>query len=166
MHNFSFEYIKYDENMSPKGIRAFEHEKAYDLLKRMLKEHFGIENEPILKTKNGKPYINRKDVHFSLSHTHGMVACAIATLPIGIDCEIVKSSKKFESLANRFFTENEIQYLKSKDFSPMDFYKIWTGKEATITKLGTTLGDVKNIDVTKEKICYYVENEYIIAINI
>lgn len=168
MYKFSFEYIKYDENMTSRDIRAIEHNKAYDLLKRMLKEHFNIENEPILKTENGKPYIKKDGVHFSISHTKGLVCCAIASFPIGIDCEKIKeeSKERFIKISNRFFVKNEFEYLKSKNFSPIDFYKIWTGKESTIKKLGTTMKDVKNIDVTEEKICYYVENEYIIAINI
>ena len=168
MHKFKVKYIEYDENMSKRDLRCLEHESAYCLLREMLREEWGITAPVILKTENGKPYVENDGVYFSVTHTPGLVACAIADCEVGIDCEYVKerSSEEMKKFASRFFTRNEIDFLAQEGYSPLSFYKVWTGKEATLKKLGTTMKDIKNIDVTRENIVYYTENGYIISINI
>lgn len=168
MYKLELKYIKYDENSSPRERRELEHDTAYELLFHMLYEHFGINNPPILKNENGKPYIETEDVHFSLSHTNGLTACVVADSPVGVDCErlVTKSDKEIEKFANRFFVENEINMLKNSGFSSLDFFKIWTAKEATLKRLGTNMSDLKKIDTTKENIIFSFEKDYIISINI
>lgn len=168
MVEIGVEYINYDEKMSPRDRRSHEHNVAYGLLFNMLKKHFGIEQPTILKTENGKPYIELDGVHFSISHTKGLCACAVANTPVGIDCEYVKGRDKEDMLrfAKRYFTENEIALLEKGGYCPTDFYKIWTAKESCIKKRGTNMGDVKKIDITKENIQFFCENGYIISINI
>ena len=168
MHKIELEYIEYDEKMSSKDIRQHEHNVAYNLLYKMLKECFNILNPIVLKTENGKPYVENEGVHFSISHTNGLAVCVVADTPVGVDCEriVTKSSEEIQKFANRFFVENEISLLENGVFSSNDFFKLWTAKEATIKKLGTNLSDIKNIDVTLENIQYLEENGYIISINI
>jgi phosphopantetheinyl transferase (holo-ACP synthase) len=121
-----------------------------------------------LKNENGKPYIENDGVHFSLSHTHGLAVCVVADTPVGVDCERIdaKSEADMQKFANRFFVENEINTLKNGGYSPLDFYKIWTGKEAVIKKRGSNMSDIKKIDVTQENLEIFSENGYIISINI
>ena len=154
--------------MTPHERHQLEHNTAYIMLNHLLEKHFSISNPKILKTKNGKPYIENKNVHFSLSHTNGLVACVIANSCVGVDCEkiVTKSKEEIQKFAKRFFVENEINLLEKGGFSQNDFFKIWTGKEATIKKLGTTIADIKKIDVTQENLIFREENGYIICINI
>lgn len=168
MHKFSFEYIKYDEKMSPADRRDHEHRCAYELLYKMLKAHFSLDRPQILKTENGKPYVQIGGVHFSVSHTDGLVACAVADSPVGIDCEKIKERKKEDicRFAKRFFVENELKIIEASGFDSKEFFKLWTGKEATIKKLGTNMSDIKKIDVTRENVEFFIENDYIIAINV
>jgi len=168
MHVLELKYIEYDENLSPKERRALEHDTAYELLKCMLARHFGITSATILKNENGKPYVENEGVHFSLSHTHGLAVCVIADTPVGVDCEklVTKSDTDIEKFAKRFFVENEINFLEKGGYSSFDFFKLWTGKEATVKKRGSNMSDLKNIDVTKENLLVSSENGYIISINI
>ena len=168
MHKLGIKYIKYDENMSSKEHRELEHTVTYSLLKDMLMEHFGIDNPTILKTENGKPYIDTEGVHFSISHTCGLAACVVADTPVGVDCEVVATKAPYEiqKFAKRFFVENEISLLEKGGFSSLDFFKIWTGKEAVIKKLGSNMSDLKIIDTTKENLIYSYKKEYIICINV
>ena len=168
MYRLELEYIKYDENMSPKDCRSLEHDVAYNLLASMLHNHFGITKPTVLKNENGKPYVNFDGVHFSISHTLGLVACVVADIPVGVDCELIKTKRtnEIEKFANRFFVENEIEFLKNSHNPSFDFLKIWTGKEATIKKQGSNMAQVKKIDTTKENLIYSYEKEYIICINI
>lgn len=168
MHKLSIKYINYDENMSSKERRNLEHNVAYSLLKAMLMEHFGIDNPTILKTENGKPYVGTEGVHFSIAHTCGLAACVVSDTPVGVDCEVMatKAPEEIQKFAKRFFVENEISLLDKGGFSTLDFFKIWTGKEAVIKRLGSNMSDIKNIDTTKESLIYSYEKEYIICINV
>ena len=168
MYKLKLKYIEYDENMSPQQRRQREHLVAYELLSHMLYENFSIPDPNILRNENGKPYIENDGVHFSLSHTTGLAVCAVADTPIGVDCERIsaKSPEEIQKFAKRFFVENEIKLLESGDFSPLDFFRVWTAKEATVKKRGTNMSEVKKIDTTKENIITSFENDYIISINI
>lgn len=168
MHVLELKYIEYDENLTPKERRSKEHNVAYTLLEDMLARYFGIFSPEILKNENGKPYVENACVHFSLSHTNGLAACVVADCPVGVDCErlVTKNEDDIKKFANRFFVENEINLLERSGFSSLDFFKLWTGKEATIKKRGSNMSDLKNIDVTKENILVSLENGYIISINI
>ena len=168
MHKIQLKYIDFDENQSPRDKGEAEHLLAHSTLKIMLWEYFGIENPQILKNENGKPYIEKEGVHFSIAHSNGLCAVAVADLPIGIDCEKLKPRgiEEIEKFANRFFVKNEIELLEKSDYALLDFYKIWTGKEATIKKLGVNFSYVKKIDTTKENLEFFEENNYIVCINI
>ena len=168
MFRLELKYIEYDENLSPRGRRELEHAVAYSLLNDMLLRHFGIENPSILKNENGKPYVENGGVHFSLSHTAGLAVCVVADTPVGVDCEKItpKSDTDMQKFANRFFVENEIKMLNESKNATIDFYKIWTGKEAVIKKRGSNMSDLKKIDVTQENLQVFSENGYIISINI
>ena len=130
MYKIQLKYIEFDENQSRKDKGTAEHLLVHSTLKVMLKEYFGIENPQILRNENGKPYINKEGVHFSLAHSNGLCAVAVSDSPVGIDCEYIKPRTKEEikSFAARFFVSNEIELLKNSDYSLLNFYKIWTGK--------------------------------------
>lgn len=168
MYKLELKYIEYAENLSPRERRELEHNVAYDLLKDMLFRYFNITSYTVLKNENGKPYVENKGVHFSLSHTHGLAVCVVADSPVGVDCEWIatKSEADIKKFANRFFVENEIKLLEIGNYSSLDFFKLWTGKEAVIKKHGSNMSDLKKIDVTEENLLVSVENGYIISINI
>ena len=168
MYKLKLKYIEYDEKLSPRQRRTLEHSSAYDLLYDMLFEYFNISSPEIFRNENGKPYVKNEGVFFSLSHTSGLAVCVVADSEIGVDCEklLPKSNTEIQKFANRYFVENEIALLQKSDFSALDFYKIWTAKEATIKKRGTNMSDIKKIDTTKENFRLSLENDYIISINI
>ena len=168
MYKLELKYIEYDENLSLKERRLLEHNIAYSLLDTMLSEHFDISSPTICRNENGKPYINKQGVHFSLSHTNGLAVCAVADTPIGVDCEkiVERGLDDKKRFASRYFTENEIEFLKNSQYSDLDFFKAWTGKEAVIKKLGGNMSLVKKIDITQENLLFSYENGYIICINV
>ena len=145
--------------------REYEHICAYRLLEKMLFECFQISPPVIKRTDMGKPYVENDGVFFSISHTDGLVCCAVSDTPVGIDCEKIttKFDKKIESFANRYFLENEINLLKNEEFSPLRFYKIWTAKEA-IYKMQGGVFPITKIDTLKNEVTYIFEKDYIICV--
>ena len=164
---FKLEFLKfeYDTGFTPKEKHEYEHNIAYSLLDKMLKEN-GVEKYEFIKNENGKPFLKDVPMFFSISHTNGFCAVCISESEIGVDCEKIDYSyeEKIDLFANRYFLDNEIALLKNSDNKLIDFFKIWTGKEAYIKKFGLNGSYVKKIDTTKENIETYIEGEYIISI--
>jgi len=81
-------------------------------------------------------------LHFNISHTSSLIACGITMdTPIGIDIEEKKrkTAKNILSLARRYFTPSEVDYLAKMpdpDAQQKEFIKLWTLKEAYVKALG------------------------------
>lgn len=111
-------------------------------------------NVKFLETfKNGAPK-PLKNLYWSVSHktisNTIYLSAIISTKPIGIDIEYIRPRSK--ELLNIFSTE-EYKIFGKKNW--LNFYKIWTTKEALIKKLNLTFNDLKNIHfVNKTNVTY------------
>ncbi len=166
MLEIEYRCVEYNAGATLKDKREIEHKEAYLLLNQMLRKHFNIDNPKILKDENGKPYIKVENVFFSLSHTDGMVCCAVSDLPCGIDCERLDVRDNTERLSKRYFTEGELALMEGANYSSEEFLKIWTCKEAVGKRLGCGFILAHKIDTTKENCKTIIENGYIISVNI
>jgi 4'-phosphopantetheinyl transferase len=95
--------------------------------------HFNI-------AEKGKPHL--KDfpgIHFNITHSGDMVACAASCLEIGIDIELFR--KVNFRVAERFFSPPEIGDLLALDEAArMDyFFTLWTIKESFLKAIGSGL---------------------------
>ncbi|WP_158592172.1 4'-phosphopantetheinyl transferase family protein [Noviherbaspirillum sedimenti] len=92
---------------------------------------------------NGKPEIAldsaQPSLRFNLSHTRGMVACAVTRAgACGIDVEGIRTMPDINGIAQTVFSSSEIDYLDSHDAAtrPLAFFTQWTLKEAYIKATG------------------------------
>ena len=79
---------------------------------------------------------------FSLTHTGGIVACAVARGPdVGIDVERTGRVTDPAAIAHRYFAASECEQLAacSAEEYPMRFVEFWTLKEAYVKALGRGL---------------------------
>jgi phosphopantetheinyl transferase len=95
----------------------------------------------IQPNSNGKPYVFTPTgitaPYISLSHTEGLVACAIShDSPLGIDIEHWRV-RDFTALANYAFGPREQEEVARDGVSA--FYRIWTLREAIAKASGTGL---------------------------
>jgi 4'-phosphopantetheinyl transferase len=82
------------------------------------------------------------ECQFSLSHTRGLVAAAIASHgKLGVDVEKIDLAKADLSVANTYFAPSEIVILQrtSEAERPNLFFRLWTLKEAYLKAIGTGL---------------------------
>jgi 4'-phosphopantetheinyl transferase len=99
------------------------------------------------KTSRGKPLLiddAGNGASFSLSHTHGMVACAVtADVEIGVDVESIAREVNVLDLAARFFSPAEAQMLARLDPTSRRgrFFDLWTLKEAVLKAIGIGLSE-------------------------
>jgi 4'-phosphopantetheinyl transferase len=119
---------------------------AHALVRFMLSEATGLSTRTwrYVAGEFGKPALDAEfsewNLHFNISHTRGMVACAIARQEIGVDVE--RSDRTIDlEIARRYFAPEEIRILNSA--SPHrqvnTFFRFWVLKEAFIKATGEGL---------------------------
>jgi 4'-phosphopantetheinyl transferase len=80
---------------------------------------------------------------FSLSHTRGVVACAIAAYGVvGVDVEAIDATIDAAAIARRHFAAEEAAALEAcaADERSSRFFEFWTLKEAILKACGVGLG--------------------------
>ncbi len=122
---------------------------AHALLRQVLSRH--ASRAPLewrfVRNRYGKPEIhpdlNPRRLRFSLSHTRGIVGCAIATHSrIGFDLQNnERPPAQVEDIARRFFSAREVAWLDglTAEARIRAFYDLWTLKEAYIKGRGAGL---------------------------
>ena len=127
---------------------------SYFLLQIGLINLFGIKKvNKIYYSKYGKPYLKKnKNVHFNISHTNNVVACAISSSKVGIDI-LNRDIKINKNIVYELFSKNEIKLWKLSKSKKDKFLEIWTQKEAYIKYNGLSVNHkIANIDTTNLKI--------------
>lgn len=109
------------------------HLLGYSMLNKVLQEK-KIDGK-IQYNRYGKPLINGID--FNISHSGNYVVLVIGNSEIGIDIEY-KKERNIE-LIEKFFTEQEQQFIKSANDPLLAFYQVWTLKEAYLKAVGKGL---------------------------
>jgi len=119
---------------------------AYLLLKRALKEVYGIDENPeIIELEGGKPVLkHHPEIHFNLSHCKEAVACVVSNEPVGVDVERVRNYDK--KLARYVLNDEEFEEVEKSDDKAKEFIKYWTKKEAVLKLTGEGIrSDLKTI---------------------
>lgn len=94
------------------------------------------------QSANKKPAID--GIQFNLSHSENLVAVVLSTCPIGIDVEFIKKDFSYDIMLDDCFSLTE-QMLINKDIgSSINFYTLWTRKEALLKASGEGLNGKLN----------------------
>jgi phosphopantetheinyl transferase len=84
---------------------------------------------------DGRPLPNA-GWHWSLSHSRGMAAAAVARSPIGVDIEHIRPRRA--ELFDKVAMPQEWDLLGGRDWAA--FFTLWTAKEATLKAVGRGVG--------------------------
>ena len=109
--------------------------------------HRPAEEITISVSESGKPYIEGNPMHFSVSHSENMIACAISEFPVGIDIERIRPIPT--TAQERICTKTELEYLfsaKDEGERNLRFLHLWTRKEAVFKTDGRLPRRDKEID--------------------
>lgn len=112
-----------------------------ELLKYTATLYSGLDSSMFKKAydEQGKPYFNGLEgIKYSISHSGEYWACAFGTEDVGLDLQRHDECRR-ESIANRFFHEDEKKYLKEKGYVADAFFEIWSKKESYIKYVGKGL---------------------------
>jgi 4'-phosphopantetheinyl transferase len=91
---------------------------------------------------NKKPAVS--GIEFNLSHSNQYIVIAVSPTPIGIDIEYMKADFNFEVLSDMSFGLNEKAHINEENLPLLNFYAIWTRKEALLKASGEGLVDNLN----------------------
>ena len=106
--------------------------------------------------KHGKPALsaeaNPKSLRFNLSHSRSLALFAVTvTGEIGIDLEYPRRVLRAEKILERFFSEAEREYYRSRTETEKEraFMSLWTIKEAYSKALGKGLSSqLRDVDLS------------------
>ena len=101
------------------------------LTRKMLSKQLGLApNEIDIFTNScGKPQLyNNQNIHFSVSHSYNLIACAVSENFIGVDVEFICKTDLRQ--IDLFCTKEEKEYILSGEDVYNRFFEIWTFKEA------------------------------------
>ncbi len=122
---------------------------AHAMLRRVLSCYHPVEprawqfeTAPGGKPTLSEPFARESGLSFNLSHTTGLVACAVTRGDdVGVDVESLDRAARARELAQRYFAPAEAKALGAMGAEPcrQRFIEIWTLKEAYVKALGTGL---------------------------
>jgi len=99
-----------------------------------------------VKNDYGRPQVvaeqNADDLRFNLSHTDGLIACALTRgREVGVDCEDILRGGDLVAIADRYFSPSEVSDLHKVTPERQDFrfFDYWTLKESYIKARGMGL---------------------------
>lgn len=101
----------------------------------------------------GKPELHQAalpTLQFNLSHSQGLMLCAVTHRRVGVDLEYVRPVSDLNQLTQRFFSAHEHQIIHnlSPDQQPMMFFRYWTCKEALLKAVGDGLMRLGSVEVS------------------
>ncbi|OQA80943.1 MAG: 4'-phosphopantetheinyl transferase sfp [bacterium ADurb.Bin243] len=115
------------------------------LARAIIREKLKIKNDDINfgRTYYGKPFLKGVEgFHFNVSHSGGLVICAISNIEIGCDCEFISEENKIDEI-RIVYTDNEYKLIRSFKGPEKTLlcHKIWALKESYLKCAGIGLSE-------------------------
>lgn len=131
-------YIPQDTSCTTWNTRA-ESQLSRALLKHALYlSGMDVDIKDIAGGTGVKPYIKgRPELHISLSHCNGLIACAFGRVELGIDAENIRFFD--ERVMRRVCSREEIDSIKGSSEPNCMFFRCWTLKESYGKAMGVGL---------------------------
>ncbi|MBR0326727.1 MAG: 4'-phosphopantetheinyl transferase superfamily protein [Clostridia bacterium] len=133
---------------------VLDREQRHAMVTQKAKEHFGNPDVEVVYGNRGKPSVKGIDKKYvSVTTTGAVMVVVFSDKPVGIDGEYLgrfndNSNHDYLAIAERFFTEEEAEYVRAHDSDAVAFAKVWVRKEAYSKYTGKGLADFSNFSVT------------------
>ena len=87
----------------------------------------------IMIGSNKKPYLrNAKNFFYNASHSGDFILIAFSNFEVGVDIEEVDENFSYGEILERYFSNQEIEFIGKSQKSSENFYLLWTRKEALL----------------------------------
>lgn len=111
------------------------------LLRRAVKELFGICDYAVSYGNNGKPEL--PFCFFNISHSGGLAVLAVSDRRVGADTELVRPIRLRERY--KLFSKEESEGVNKSADPNRRFMQIWTKKEAAVKCVGGGISDIEGL---------------------
>ena len=111
---------------------------AYDLLRIAVSRICGADPASLTigRTEHGKPFfVERRDIHFSISHAGEYILIAIGSEPLGVDIE-QRRVISYEKIGRRIMTDPEYEAFLEREDREAEFYRKW-GTDGACSSIST-----------------------------
>ena len=142
-----------------------------ELVARRLLAEAG-EEATLESAENGRPFLKSGGLYVSLTHSGSLAACALDTVPVGIDAERVRPVRS--ALLGRVCTDEELAFITEgetalseviEDSALLDrFFQVWTAKEACFKAKGSGITDIKSVNALTLERKVMRKGEYLITV--
>lgn len=117
-------------------------------LRVLLADHLQTDPRELVLTEGLHGKLQTSGVQFNLSHSHGLLAIAIADVPVGIDVEWADRAVEVLELASAVFLPGQIAEL-ARTLEPSErrrlFFAMWTAQEAQAKCIGVGLAGLEQM---------------------
>ncbi|MCM2391244.1 4'-phosphopantetheinyl transferase family protein [Streptomyces albipurpureus] len=120
-------------------------------LRRLLGDRLGRAPEAVVLGRNpctscgdphGRPIVPGDPVHFSLSHTRGMVLIALASAPVGVDVEVLPRPETVADITPQLHPTERLELAElPAEGRSLAFARCWTRKESVLKARGVGLNE-------------------------
>lgn len=160
----SFKILNQEEKIKAQRFHFEKHQHRFILarssLKRILSLYLSIPPETIALDYSdyGKPqlvdHLNKKQLQFNLSHSQDLAIYAITPYYlIGVDLEYIRPMPDAETLAKRFFSDQEFVTINRLPTvkKEQEFFTLWTAKEAYLKAIGKGIsGGLEKVEISTD----------------
>lgn len=119
------------------------HEAGYALLAQLYRQKTGGSLPPIRHTDRGKPYLENRAYHFSISHTSKHAFCVLARENIAVDAEELDRNIDLR-LAEKILSPSEKARFDAASDKRRALLTLWVLKEAAAKLSGEGLRGYPN----------------------
>ena len=130
---------------------------SWQLLKYATNKHFGLDVDALDFTVSPNGKWNNNQFFFSISHSFGLVAVAISTLPVGVDLERYDNPKITDKLAKKVLCNSELALYANQSNKREFFVQRWCQKEALFKCLHSGIFIPNDVDTTAHSNCHTVD---------
>ena len=112
---------------------------AWAMRRSLLTTLMDREIPTLMRDDRGRPYLDQGPT-FSTAHTHDMVVVAAGSIQrLGIDVEHLERRSQAKAIAQRFFPQEEQEWLANQADTAQAFIRHWVLKEAMTKAVGLGL---------------------------
>lgn len=127
-------------------------EVRHATLLNAVQAHFNNPAIEIEYNRKGKPSLKGINRYISVTTVEDKMICVLSEGKIGVDGERLsrftgESKTDFPAIAERFFTDEEADFVRDGEDTGVRFAKIWIRKEAYCKYTGKGLADFANFSV-------------------
>ncbi|WP_442588340.1 4'-phosphopantetheinyl transferase family protein [Pedobacter sp. AW31-3R] len=112
---------------------------------------------------NGKPILQKENIHFNVSHTKKYVLIGLCASVLGVDMEYTDHHFDYLTVMDHCFNDQEKVYILDSSTPLANFYTLWTRKEALLKATGEGLTDQLNqvscLDTLQNRKGYLLKTE-------